>query len=182
LESYCRDLVHQGKELYIVAGGSGSKETIAGARVNVPADCWKVALVLPEGDNDLRRIGPDTRVLAVSMPNTIGIANDPWRKYLTTVRAIERATGYDLFSRVPKQIQDVLETRMDSGRAPASRTTVRSGAPAGNQAPDPGTLVWVNTRSGIYWRPGTRYYGKTKEGKYMSEEEAIRAGYTAAKR
>jgi hypothetical protein len=40
--------------------------------------------------------------------------------------------------------------------------------------------VWVNTRSGVYWRPGTRYYGKTKEGKYMTENEAIREGYHMA--
>jgi hypothetical protein len=43
------------------------------------------------------------------------------------------------------------------------------------------TKVWVNTRSGVYWRPGTRYYGKTAEGRYMSESQAIRQGYRAAK-
>jgi hypothetical protein len=40
--------------------------------------------------------------------------------------------------------------------------------------------VWVNTRSGVYWRRGTEYYGKTKQGKYMSERQAIRQGYHAA--
>jgi hypothetical protein len=43
-----------------------------------------------------------------------------------------------------------------------------------------GGQFWVNTKSGAYWRPGTRYYGKTREGKYTSEAEAIRAGYHAA--
>ena len=41
-------------------------------------------------------------------------------------------------------------------------------------------MVWVNTDSGIYHKPGTRYYGKTKQGKYMSEADAIKAGYHPA--
>jgi hypothetical protein len=48
-----------------------------------------------------------------------------------------------------------------------------NGAPAGQ--------VWVNTHSGKYFYPGARYYGKTKEGAYMSEEEARRSGFTPAK-
>jgi len=34
----------------------------------------------------------------------------------------------------------------------------------------------------VYHKPGTRYYGKTKNGKYMSESDAIKAGYRAAKK
>jgi hypothetical protein len=55
---------------------------------------------------------------------------------------------------------------------------------ASSSAPSAGgtTQVWVNTASGKYLRPGSRYYDHTKQGKYMSEAEAIKAGYTAAKR
>jgi hypothetical protein len=28
--------------------------------------------------------------------------------------------------------------------------------------------VWVNTRSGKYWKAGSRFYGKTKQGEFMS--------------
>ena len=41
--------------------------------------------------------------------------------------------------------------------------------------------VWVNLDSGIYHKSG-RWYGKTKNGKFMSENDAKKAGYQAAKR
>ena len=61
-----------------------------------------------------------------------------------------------------------------------------------NPAADPGSAkgdagsasadkVWVNTKSGKYFLPGARYYGKTKEGQYMTETEAKNQGFTAAK-
>lgn len=43
-----------------------------------------------------------------------------------------------------------------------------------------GGQVWVNTRTGIYHYPGTRWYGATAEGHYMSESEARSQGYVAA--
>jgi S1-C subfamily serine protease len=55
--------------------------------------------------------------------------------------------------------------------------------PNGQQAPSTGdgkTIVWVNTNSGIYHMPGSRYYGKTKHGKYMPEAQAIAKGYRQA--
>lgn len=42
-------------------------------------------------------------------------------------------------------------------------------------------LVWVNTRSHVY-HTGGRYYGKTKQGRFMSLADARKAGYRAAKR
>jgi hypothetical protein len=43
-------------------------------------------------------------------------------------------------------------------------------------------MVWVNTDSGIYHKSGSRYYGKTKQGKYMPEADAVKAGYRAAEK
>lgn len=37
-------------------------------------------------------------------------------------------------------------------------------------------LVWVNTRSGIYHFKGERYFGSTKNGKFICERDADREG------
>jgi Helix-hairpin-helix motif len=42
-------------------------------------------------------------------------------------------------------------------------------------------MVWVNTESGIFFREGDQWYGKTKEGKFMMEADAKKAGYREAK-
>lgn len=36
--------------------------------------------------------------------------------------------------------------------------------------------VWVNTKSGVYHCPGSRYYGSTKAGEFMPEAQARAAG------
>jgi len=41
-------------------------------------------------------------------------------------------------------------------------------------------LVWVNTESKVYHKSGA-FYGKTKQGKFMTEADAQAAGYRAAK-
>jgi endonuclease G len=51
----------------------------------------------------------DLRVVAVDMPNVNGIATRPWREYLTTVDALEQATGYDFLDRLPDAIEAEVE-------------------------------------------------------------------------
>ena len=62
--------------------------------------------------------------------------------------------------------------------APATRSTAAQG-PA-RTAPAAG-MVWVNTATKVFHREGDRWYGNTKEGKYMTEADAIAAGYREAK-
>ncbi|MCC3156624.1 DNA/RNA non-specific endonuclease [Hymenobacter sp. 15J16-1T3B] len=122
LENYCRTLVGQGYELYIIAGsygkgGTGSNgyyTTIDAGRIQVPSNCWKVVVVLPEGSSDASRVTTSTRVIAVNMPNTNSISTS-WGSYRTTVDAIEAATGYNILSSVSSTVQSTIEARVDSG-------------------------------------------------------------------
>ena len=42
-------------------------------------------------------------------------------------------------------------------------------------------LVWVNSESHVYHKEGSRWYGRTKKGKYMSEQDAMKEGDHADK-
>ena len=57
------------------------------------------------------------------------------------------------------------------------RVRVRSVAARAAPAPGGGPgLVWLNTSTNVYHCPGTRYYGTTKAGKYVTEADAKAAG------
>ncbi|CAN5396285.1 hypothetical protein BH10ACI2_BH10ACI2_01940 [soil metagenome] len=110
LESYARSLVSRGSEVYTVAGVYGEKGRIKN-KVTIPTNCWKVIAVFPRGQNDA--IDANTRIIVVDMPNVDGLRDADWRSYKTTVRAIEQKTGYDLFSDLPRNVQDKIENRVD---------------------------------------------------------------------
>ena len=113
LESYSRTLVSQGNELYIISGGQGLQYFIANGHVAVPAQTWKVIVVLPVGSNDVSRVTTSTRTIAVVMPNSGTIGND-WRAYRVSVDQVEAITGFDFFSNVSSGIQAVIEGRVDN--------------------------------------------------------------------
>lgn len=122
LESYCRKLASEGNELYIIAGvygkgGTGSNggktNTIAEGNITVPANFWKVILILPNGNNDINRVSENTRTIAVNIPNKDNVSNTPWINYRTSVDAIENLTGYDFFSNVSVSIQKIIEAKTD---------------------------------------------------------------------
>jgi endonuclease G len=125
LEIYCRDLVRRGQHLYIISGPAGrggrgsmgTAQTIAGTKVTVPAECWKIVVVIPEGnagDDDLAKINAATRVIAVIMPNDNEAVGEAWAGFRTSPAEIEGRTGYHFFDRLPGDVAQSLRQRIDN--------------------------------------------------------------------
>jgi Helix-hairpin-helix motif len=79
---------------------------------------------------------------------------------------------------IPKPTIEQLTPMVTVGDEPTEAAT--PGAVA--KVPPTQAMVWVNTESGIFYREGNRWYGKTREGKFMTEIDAQKAGYREAKR
>lgn len=126
LENYCRSLVDGGYELYIYAGGVGQggtgtnggvTNTIANGHVTVPAQTWKVIVVLPVGSNDAQRVTNSTRIITVLMANSQSLPNPGsgnWRNYRTNIARIEQLTGFNFLSNVRPQVRLRLKKRVDT--------------------------------------------------------------------
>jgi hypothetical protein len=59
--------------------------------------------------------------------------------------------------------------------------SVTARAATATEQPPARGMVWVNLETKVYHREGDRFYGKTKQGKYMAEADAIKAGYRLSK-
>jgi endonuclease G, mitochondrial len=112
LESYARSQAWRGFDVYQIAGVYG-EQGILKRKIVVPTNCWKIIAFLPRG-RPADRIDARTRIIAVDMPNRKDIENDAWGKYKTTIRAIEEKTGYDFFVSMPKELQNQIETRIET--------------------------------------------------------------------
>ncbi len=127
LEDYCRSLIDEHDEMYIIAGGYGTggsgslggiTNSIAGGSINVPAYFWKIIVVLPVDTGDVARINTSTRVITVLMPNNDTVNRHSWDYYRVTVDSIQTLTGYNFLSNVDTAIQEVIEGKIDNGATP----------------------------------------------------------------
>lgn len=70
---------------------------------------------------------------------------------------------------------------VQSTAPPSSPSAKENSAPAQTeQSGNPDVKVWVNTNSGVYHCPGTRWYGSTKQGEYMTQKKARESGFRPA--
>jgi DNA uptake protein ComE-like DNA-binding protein len=78
-----------------------------------------------------------------------------------------------------KSIDDLVRAGIPPATIDKIHSLVSVGRPF-EAAPEKG-MVWVNLGSKKYHKEGSEWYGKTKSGKYMSEADAVKAGYQAAR-
>jgi hypothetical protein len=92
-----------------------------------------------------------------------------YKKYISPEPSRQHAAGQGLPTSADRN-PDVNTPSAVGPTMPTAATT--------NSQPQQGK-VWVNTKSGVYHGPNSRYFGKTKEGKFLSEAQALAAGYHA---
>ena len=86
--------------------------------------------------------------------------------FMTEAQAQQR--GYrPAYGNVCEPVGTATTSRQREAAVPNSETRG-----AGN----PGVKVWVNTSSGVYHCQGTRWYGNTKQGEFMTQKKAQEAG------
>ncbi|MEP6491091.1 MAG: DNA/RNA non-specific endonuclease [bacterium] len=118
LEIALRDSVRSGaREAYIVAGGIFTNGVGLGTlndagQIGIPDSTWKIVLIGPAGFGlaDVHA-ATDVSVIAVNMPNVVGIASNPFEMYLTTIAKIEASTHYNFLDLLGDAIQCKIEVR-----------------------------------------------------------------------
>jgi hypothetical protein len=160
-----------------------AKRIIAGRPYTSVADLSKAGVPAStiEGITPLVKVGPvgtaasATEKGAQKTAAGVGKGADATAKGIgkgadATAKGIEKAV-----SAASKGVQKgAAATASAAGKVDRKMT----GAP---REPPQAGMVWADTATKIYHKEGDPSYGKTKTGKWLTEEEAVKEGYRAAK-
>jgi hypothetical protein len=108
----------------------------------------------------------------------------PAEKKARKKKAAVSPTAAPTASPAKKTLADIFKPKISPSPAAATTKTSTKGETVAKATPAPGGghgLVWVNTETHVYHKEGSRFYGKTKSGKYVSEADAIKEGDRPAK-
>jgi endonuclease G len=119
LEEFEREMAKRpNAELYILAGGIFSPSFVTvGHNVAVPKSNYKIVVELSRGEGP-KDVTPQTPVVAVIMPNRLGVGQHEWTDFLVSVDEIERKTGYEFLSKLPDAVQRTIEAKVGAPPAP----------------------------------------------------------------
>ena len=106
---------------------------------------------------------------------------------MPAIQAYQADTATGTTTKKAKKKANEAATTGDQAAAQATETTKKA-APTPTKIVSDSEIaaakasgkVWVNTDTGVYHKGG-KWFGATKQGKFMTEDEAIKAGYHASK-
>jgi hypothetical protein len=149
-----------------------AKQIIAGRPYTSVADLSKAGLPAStiERITPLVKVGPAGKAAAATEKGAQKAAAGVGKAADATAKGVEKGV-----TAAAKGVQTGA-----AATASAAGTVNRKMTGTPREPPQAG-MVWVNTATRIYHKVGDPSYGATKKGKWLTEEEAVKQGYRAAK-
>ncbi len=139
----------------------------------------------PAGSPKARRAHKQAAAATAETPAASPEASPKRKRTRTKAEAAAAVSPSPLASPAKFNLGDLFKPKTSgaaaspAAAAPAPAPAKDANAHTATKTPAPGGghgLVWVNTESHVYHKEGSRFYGTTKKGKYMTEAEAIKDG------